>query len=105
MASRVQRTVMVLSIMFLAASPATGAPMDVPIRIDTVTGNTAGGQDALLLNGASSNTAFGSFALLKNGEPIPPPEVPGGSNTASGAQALRENNVGGANTAIGVLAL
>jgi hypothetical protein len=66
--------------------------------------NTAIGAAALLLNTASGNTAVGSRALLNNTTGGTVANIQGidvGPNVAFGQQALENNTVGSANTAVG----
>src|SRR5262245_29841018 len=97
MKRKVQRTVLVLSLVLLTASPATSEGPPNPTPSDAA-GNTAGGTNALINNTTGfSNTAFGGDALHFN--------TTGAGNTASGARALFSNTTGVNNTASGVNAL
>ena len=96
MNSTIQQAAMVLSVMFLAVSPANGGPPPNPTSSDA-TGNTAGGSFVLLNNTGSFNTAFGRSALHDN--------TTGSANTASGVAALENNTTGSDNTASGAAVL
>jgi trimeric autotransporter adhesin len=98
----------------LLTAPASWGQTYNPTASDPVTGNTAGGLEALSSHSGFENTAFGRAALASNptgsyntalGSAALAANTGGHSNTASGYAALYSNTTGSSNTASGSAAL
>ena len=86
-----------LTFVFLAQGINTGWSAPPNPTASDVTGNTAGGTEALIKNVGTYNTAFGEYGLTAN--------TTGDQNTSFGARALISNTTGSHNTGIGAEAL